>query len=115
MTGAAAILWVVKLATSEKFDRIIIEGDAKVCFDAFNGESIANPWVISSVISNILVLSKTFISYCFCWVRREANEVAHSLAKFTPSPKVSVFCCNSSSLPSAVWNAWRLDSVFVCG
>ena len=47
------------------------------CKRTHNGESIANPWVISSVISNILVLSKTFATYCFCWVRREANEVAH--------------------------------------
>jgi ribonuclease HI len=115
MAEAAAILWAVELATLEKFDSIIVNGDAKVCLDALNGESIDNPWVISSVISNILVLSKTFASCCFCWVRREANEVAHSLAKFSPSPHVPVFCCNSSSIPSAVWNAWWLDSLFVCG
>ena len=65
MAEAAEILWAVELATLEKFDSIVVNGDAKVCFDAFNGESIDNPWVISSVVSNILVLNKTLLHVAF--------------------------------------------------
>jgi hypothetical protein len=58
---------------------------------------------------NILLLSSSFLSCSFNWVRREANGIAHALAKFIPSPKATIFVCNISSLPSCVRDAWRLD------
>uniref|UniRef100_A0A2N9FDV2 Uncharacterized protein n=1 Tax=Fagus sylvatica TaxID=28930 RepID=A0A2N9FDV2_FAGSY len=42
---------------------------------------------------------------------REANEVAHALAKYTPSPLVSLFCCNYASFPRTVWEAWSVDQL----
>jgi ribonuclease HI len=35
---AEAILWAVQIAKSKNFQSVIIEGDAKVCFDAINGD-----------------------------------------------------------------------------
>uniref|UniRef100_A0A2N9GE78 RNase H type-1 domain-containing protein n=1 Tax=Fagus sylvatica TaxID=28930 RepID=A0A2N9GE78_FAGSY len=66
----------LQLADSEKFRRIIVEEDVKVCFDALNGDPCNTNW-------------------------REANEVAHSLAKFVPTSKSSYFSWNVSSLPKA--------------
>ena len=43
MAEASAILWALELAASENFDRIIVEGDAKVCFDGLNGDACATP------------------------------------------------------------------------
>jgi hypothetical protein len=42
-------------------------------------------------IINILVFSKTFASCYFCCVRRETNEIAYSLVKFSSSPHVQFF------------------------
>ena len=36
---AGATLWALKLADEESFLRILVEGDAKICFDAIHGES----------------------------------------------------------------------------
>jgi hypothetical protein len=40
------------LIEAEKFDRIIVEGDAKIYYDILNGASLAVNWCISSVINN---------------------------------------------------------------
>ena len=40
----------------------------------------------------------------FCWVRREANNVVHCLAKFVSLRNLS-FCCNNSSLTLSVLEA----------
>jgi hypothetical protein len=56
-TEALAILWALELVEAEKFDRIIVEGDAKTCYDILNGESLAVNRSISSVINNIVTYS----------------------------------------------------------
>jgi hypothetical protein len=43
-----------------------------------------------------------FISYGSNWVRMEANEVAHTLAKSVISLYLSLFCCNNYIHPRAV-------------
>jgi hypothetical protein len=75
---ACPILWALKLAVEETFLRILVEGDAKICFDAIQGESFV-PWSISSIVSNINEFRKAFVFCDFCWVGREANFVNHSL------------------------------------
>ena len=57
---------------------------------------------------DMVVLSKEFVSCKFCWIKRDANFVAHSLAKFASCNKLT-FSCNISSLPPSVWEAWKGD------
>uniref|UniRef100_A0A2N9ENM7 Reverse transcriptase domain-containing protein n=1 Tax=Fagus sylvatica TaxID=28930 RepID=A0A2N9ENM7_FAGSY len=73
---AAAILWALELTNSEKFPCIIVEGDSKICCYALNNRDSEAAW-------------------------REANEVAHAMAKFASQSK-TYFNCNMSSLPKPV-------------
>jgi ribonuclease HI len=113
---AAALFWAVQLAIQKDFKHVIIEGDSKICINALNGNLNSVNWSISSIVCNIFDLCKYFSSCFFFWTRREANGVAHSLAKAASSLRSPLFfscCCNSSSLRSIVWDAWKLDEVFV--
>jgi ribonuclease HI len=109
---AKAILWAVQIAKSENFQSVIIEGDAKVCFDAINGDLEKCNWTIAFQCNDMVVLSKKFESCTFCWIKRDANFVAHSLAKFASCNKL-IFSCNISSLPPPVWKAWKGDGFTV--
>jgi hypothetical protein len=86
------------------------------CIDALNGDLSAVKWSISGLVCNITELCKYFSSCSFLWTRREANDVAHFFAKTISSLRSPFFfshCCNSSSLPSIVWDVWKLDGVLV--
>ena len=61
---------------------IIVEGDAKLCIDAFNDFFLVTPWKIQTLIANARALTMKFSSVSVCWVNRDANMVVHSLAKF---------------------------------
>ena len=91
----------------ESFLQILVDGDSKISFDAIQGESTV-PWFISNIVSNVIELRKVFVSCDFCWVGREANFVAHSLAKFAISFP-SNLSCNISSLPHVVCDAWKMN------
>mgnify|MGYP003760163293 CR=1 FL=1 len=57
-------------------------------------------------------VAKSFVFCNFCWVKREANGVTHTLCKFAlrlPSSS----CCNSFSIPALVLEAGRND-VLLC-
>ena len=49
---ATAILWAVHLAKDEAWTHIIVEGDARCCFDALSN-AVALDWTISTSIVNI--------------------------------------------------------------
>ena len=53
-----------------------------------------------------------FVFVCFCWVGREANNLAHSLAKVAASLN-SAFVCNQQSLPPSAVEAWMKDVAFI--
>ena len=89
---AETILWALKLALTEKFNKIIVVGDAKACFDFLN-TGTSTCWTVCNVLYNALEIGKSFQSCTFGWVRREANGVAHAIAKFA-SPLRSSFCWN---------------------
>ena len=76
---AKAILWTLKLVNVEKYNDIIMEGDAKTCFDFLNSKSFG--WKVSNVLNNVLKVGISFHSCTFDWVRREANGVAHAFGK----------------------------------
>ena len=48
--------------------------------DALNGDDTCYPWKIDSICSDSKRLSLAFNCCSFCWVRREANNVALCLA-----------------------------------
>ncbi len=96
----SAVIWALQLSAFESFMNIAIESDANVCFDAIADNS-STTWVISSLITNIIELSRSFLSCCFCWIRREAIDAAHMLAKFA-SHNRSPLQCNYLSLPPSV-------------
>ena len=108
VTKAEAIVWVIQIAKSKNFNLIIIEGDAKVCFDALNGDLEKCSWTIVSRCSDMVELSKEFVSCNFCWIKRDVYFAAHSLAKFASYNKLT-FSCNISSLPLTDWEAWKGD------
>ena len=100
--GAFAILWALELAVTKKFQKIIVEGDSKICIDAINGDQNDVEWSVATIINNIVSLSSSFNSCLFSWVWREANVVAHTLAKHVSSPTDFFFVCNLHSLPRSV-------------
>jgi hypothetical protein len=108
---AFAILWALELAMTEKSKKIIVEGDSKICIDAIDGDQNDVEWSVTAIINNIVSLRSSFNSCLFSWVRREANVVAHTLAKHVPSRTEFVFVCNSHFLPRLVWTAWRNDCI----
>jgi hypothetical protein len=73
----------VELALSEKFCNIIVKSDAQLCIDALAGLGDAVDWKIRILCSNTKLLVLSFMSCSFVWVRRDANHMAHSLAKAT--------------------------------
>ncbi len=108
---AAALAWAMELAVEEQYLDIVVEGDAKVCIDAILGFPTNTPWKIYTFIANISSLVSLFHSCCFCWVGREANQMAHCLAKFG-SHLTGSFQCNDSNLPPSLQEAWLRDLSF---
>ena len=107
---AAAILWAMKLAKKNNYLKILVEGNAKICIEAITEVVATIPWRILSLVNIIMVLALEFPTCSFCWVRTDANGMAHSLAKFTSSLP-SCFFCNSSNLPPSVHEAWIKDLI----
>lgn len=86
-----AFLWAVESGCQEGWQACVFEGDAKVVVDALNG-GISRAGHHQVLIENILASSKVFreVSFVFCY--REANLIAHRLARWS-----------SSSVCSCVW------------
>uniref|UniRef100_A0A2N9GFD1 RNase H type-1 domain-containing protein n=1 Tax=Fagus sylvatica TaxID=28930 RepID=A0A2N9GFD1_FAGSY len=47
---AAALLWALEIAVENKFTKIVVEGDAKLCIDAITIETTSIPWRIHSLV-----------------------------------------------------------------
>uniref|UniRef100_A0A2N9I5P8 Reverse transcriptase domain-containing protein n=1 Tax=Fagus sylvatica TaxID=28930 RepID=A0A2N9I5P8_FAGSY len=108
----SAILWAIQLAKLEDFQNFIVESDSKVPVGCMNGIQAEANWKIAAIVSDVNFLSLDFVSCCFSWVKREANMVAHALAKFAVSFN-SDFSCNATSLPSPIRETWQRDMLFV--
>ena len=105
---AAAINWALQLAANEEFANICVESDAKVCIDALAGSIDDCWWNIRAITARSLDLAVNFDSCNFLWAGRNANQVAHMLAKVIFSID-SPFSCTSHSLPPSVVEAWNRD------
>ena len=71
-------------------------------------------WMITSICNDILELRKVFRSYNFCWVKKEANGMVHSLAIAAALCFLS-FNYNFSAIPPPVWEALYRDSLVSFG
>jgi hypothetical protein len=76
------IIMASKLAIFNQFMNCIIEGDAKTCIDACNGNPDECLWILSAICNDVRFLLHSVDSCAFTWVRRDANVVAHTLAQF---------------------------------
>ena len=90
--------WPIK---EEGWNRIILEGAAKSCFDPLTSENISPAWTISNVINNVLCLKHLFSVCHFCWVKRDCNATEHEAAKLSLSSLES-FYFNKDNLPRAL-------------
>ena len=97
---AYAILWALKLAKTEKFPKIIVERDSKLC-EAINGNPEKANWKINAICFYVNRLALEFVSCCFSWAKKDANGTAHELANIA-TPLNSDFSCNASSLPPSL-------------
>ena len=105
---ATAIHWAIQLAKDEKWTNIIIESDSQVCVTALVSEKQHEDWSIAVICDNVKCLAVQF-SYCsFCWVNREANTVAHTLAKVVP-PIHSPVLYFPKNLPALLEEVWFRD------
>ena len=57
------IFWAMLLAKYERWSHVIVEGDAKDCFDALVDPKFLPSWSIHTTIDNILALHRFF--FCF--------------------------------------------------
>jgi hypothetical protein len=78
-----------------------MEGDAKVCIDSISQCNDSVLWKVMSLIFNVKCTTLMFFSCPFCWVQREVNKLAHSLAKFVSTQHVYPLCIPSNLPPSA--------------
>ena len=101
LAKAHAILWGVQLAREEGWNRIILEGDAKSCFDPLTTENISPARTISNVINNVLCLKHLFSVCHFCWVKRDSNAAEHAAAKLSFSSLES-FYFSKDNFPRAL-------------
>ena len=108
---ASAILWAVQLAKMEELRGIIVESDSKLCVDAISLDKAACDWNISTLCLDVIGLAAEFFSCNFCWVKREANMTAQTLAKFC-SPQDLPVNYFPKNLPTPLGEAWFRD--FCC-
>ena len=86
-----------------------MERDSKINIDAILDYTSCPQWAISSRVSNILFLAKSFDScFFFFWVKRSGNAAAHEAAKYALESFIS-FCLCSDNLPARVTSACKED------
>ena len=105
---AAALLWALELALENQFMVIIVEGDAKTCIDAIIAGPYGIPWTIFAIVTYIKLLALKLSTCTFEWIGRDANSVAHSVAKFAVFLSNS-FSYNSTNLPPSICEAQLRD------
>ena len=110
LVEATAINWALEIALGDNFNYICIESDAKVCIDALFSKSEDFLQFIHAQTSYSLEL---FLHFHFCtWVRRDANQLAHKLAKVACSMLLP-FSCNLDSIPPSAKEAWSRDMLLL--
>ena len=83
----SAIIWALQLAKDKKFRSIIVESDSKLYGDAIN-KNLEACLEIQSLLNDALILANSFVGCCFCWIKKDANSVAHELNKYVLCPNI---------------------------
>lgn len=99
-----AFLWAVELAKMHQWLHVTLEGDAQVVVHALQ-QKLTRSFHNQVLIDNVLASSAGRISFSFNFCYREANRVAHRLAKWA-----SMNICSSVWLNSGP--SWIDDFVF---
>ena len=76
---------------------IIIERDAKRCFDPLSVEDVIPNWSIANLVYGILNFKIGFVQCCFRWVKRKSNSATNVTAKLSLATSES-FCLNKDNL-----------------
>ena len=105
----AAVLWTIQLALSENQQYIIIEGDAKSCFDFLTISDLQPNWSIATTISNILDLRNSFLNCNFHWVRECYNTAAHEATKYAIR-SCRAFFFNKCNLPIVIADTCKANN-----
>ena len=103
-----AILWALQLAKGELWSNIFIESDSKNNIDAILDNTGCPLWTISSLVSNICFLAKSFVLCVFCWVKRSGNDAAHEITKYALC-FLSPLCLSLDNLPTSIGLACKED------
>lgn len=69
------IFWALQLTQVANLHTIIMESDAKICFDALNLGLLNFEWSTSVPLNNVVEISCCFDPCAFFGVRREAKSV----------------------------------------
>ena len=69
------IFWALQLTKIADLLTIIMESDAKICFDALNLGLLNFEWSTSVPLNNVVEISRCFDCCAFYCVRREAKSV----------------------------------------
>ena len=99
----------IHLARGENWRVVIVESDSKISIDAILDYTGCPQWAISSLVSDILFLAKSFESSLFFWVKRSGNAAAHEAAKYALESFIS-FCLCSDNLPARMASACKEDA-----
>jgi len=78
------IFWALQLTQISDLHTIIMEGDAKICFDALNLGLLNFEWSTSVPLNNAVEISRSIDSGAFCWVRRRQKVFANRSFAFCP-------------------------------
>jgi hypothetical protein len=118
-SGTISNCWTKRYSTTDPcIAEAMAEGDAKICVVAINSENEEIPWRILTIIINAKTLVSNFCSCSFNWVRRDANFVAHTLAKVASSRSICLSCNSTNLSPSLASiekvgessNSWQVPS-----
>ena len=97
---AEAILWALQLAKGEQWRYICVESDSKLSIDAILDRSGCPLWPISTLVFDICLFAKSFLSCSLLWVCRSGNAIAHEVAKYALVSFVSFNFVSSNLLAS---------------
>lgn len=87
--GAYGALLATDLAVNKGWKEIKIEGDALTIINSLKYKHLPSPWRIQYTVNMIRENLSRFNSVDFRFIKKEANNVAHSLEAYTVSTHTS--------------------------